>query len=126
MTLTLFRAMKSADDNLPVLGQSARELGARPNQDIPVDNQGNVQSQSGGMSVTADDVMHLPPHRRPLAFMGTGKDPVFSIQEEQLSPDLIARQFGSQHHYLIEPRENCTFSQYQINLHSTRPHWVKV
>jgi hypothetical protein len=31
-----FRAIKCDENNLPQLGQSARELGVRPNVDIPV------------------------------------------------------------------------------------------
>lgn len=118
--------MKSEADNLPVLGQSARELGARPGKDIPVDDQGNVNPLTGGMSVTADAVVYLPAHRRPSAFNGTGKDPVFSIRAEQIPDSLTPRQFGSPHHYLIEPCKCCTFTEYQLNLHSTRPSWVKV
>ena len=126
MTLILFRAMKSADDNLPVIGQYARELGVRPNIDIPVDNQGNVAPFTGGMSVTVDNVRHLPAHRRPSDFGGTGKDPVFSIKKEQLPDVLSSRQSGSRHHYLIEPKYDCSFDQYQSNLYSTRPKWVRI
>lgn len=118
--------MKSDDNNLPKLGQSARELGVRPNVDIPIDAQGYVHPQTGGMSVTVDDVMYLPAHRRPPNFNGTGKDPVFSIKKEKLPKTLTARQQGSLHHYLIEPGDTCTLTQYELNLSSTRPNWVKL
>jgi len=122
----LFRAMKCDENNLPLLGQSASKLGVRPNKDIPIDAQGYVHPQTGGMSVTVDDVMCLPPHRRPPDFNGTGKDPVFSINKEQLPRTLTARQQGSPHHYLIEPSDTCIFAQYEAHLFSTRPNWVRL
>jgi hypothetical protein len=121
-----FRAMKSDNNNFPQLGQSARELGVRPNKDIPIDAQGYVHPQTGGMSVTVDNVMYLPAHRRPPNFNGTGKDPVFSINKEQLPKTLKARQQGSLHHHLIEPSDIYTFTQYESNLYSTRPNWVRL
>jgi hypothetical protein len=114
----LFRAMKYDENNLPQLGQSARELGVRPNVDIPIDAQGYIHPQTGGMSFTVDDVMYLPAHRRPFDFNGTGKDPVFSINKEQLPKTLMAKQQDSLHHYLIEP--NDTYSTLHDHAVQTR------
>jgi hypothetical protein len=118
--------MKSDNNNFPQLGQSARELGVRPYKDIPIDAQGYVHPQTGGMSVTVDDVMYLPAHRRPSDFNGTRKDPIFSINKEQLPKTLKARQQGSLHHHLIEPSDTCTFFQYDFALCLTRLSWVRL
>lgn len=118
--------MKLAEDGFPVVGQSARDLGARPGVDIPIDIHGNVSPRTGGMSVTADNVLHLPAHRRPAEFNGIGKDPVFAIRTEHLPGPLVARQDGPPHHFLIEPRIACSFSKYQQDLHASRPWWAKL
>jgi len=79
--------MKVAEDGLPELGRSARTLGARPQIDIPVDDDGIVRGGAGGMSVAPDSPMRLPVHRRPPELAGTGKDPVWELEVERL-PEL--------------------------------------
>ena len=49
-------------------------LGARPDIDIPVDEDGLVAGGDGGMSIAPDSPENLPAHRRPAEHGGTGKD----------------------------------------------------
>src|SRR5262249_47964972 len=48
----LFRSMREAPGGGPELGESARSLGARRNVDIKLDQAGQVQPGTGGMSVS--------------------------------------------------------------------------
>jgi hypothetical protein len=65
---TIYRSMKKAGDDLPVVGSNAKELGVRvppnPNADVDLDDQGNVLLNGKGMSV-AQNWRNLPPHLVP-------------------------------------------------------------
>jgi hypothetical protein len=124
MSRSFYRSMKHNSDRLPQLGESAQELGVRPNRDIPVDPRGYVAPMVGGMSITADDPMKLPPHRRPASYSGTGGDPVFEIHGDSFGSTLSLRQDGSPGHFLVETRFFCLFSDYQAAIHATRPFWL--
>jgi hypothetical protein len=64
----IYRTMKRADDDLPVVGTNAKELGVRippnPNADVDLDDDGNVCLNGKGMSV-AENWRHLLPHLVP-------------------------------------------------------------
>jgi hypothetical protein len=119
-----YRFMKSDLDRLPQIGESARELGVRPDRDIPVNSRGVVGPMTGGMSITADDPMKLPPHRRPASYDGTGRDPVFEIHGDSFGGSLSLRQDGPPGHCLVEPLSFCRFEDYQAAIHTTRPFWL--
>src|SRR5262249_39269482 len=88
----LFRAMRGAADGSPEIGANARALGIRPGVDVPATlTQETVLPGQGGLSVSPDDPMNLPFFRRPPAFQGTGKDPVWVIDLIQLGSDLSYR-----------------------------------
>jgi len=54
--------------------------------------------------VSPDDVLNLPGHRRPPRFHGTGKDPVFWIDDESLPDGLVYRDDPDlEGHGFIEP-----------------------
>jgi hypothetical protein len=76
----------------------------------------------GGMSVAPDDPLHLPRHRRPAGLGGTGRDPVWYIETEDLGPDLAFRQDGPAHG-LIEPKRLLTLQGFQDALAGTRCYW---
>jgi hypothetical protein len=119
----LFRGMRVADDGLPELGPSARSLGVRPG-DIPVEN-GGVAPVNGGMSVSPNDPVNLPDFRRPPEFGGTGKDPVFSINSEDLPDSLVYRPDPTNptEHGFVEPATEMSFEEYVQALHGTRGNW---
>jgi len=114
-----------AADGQPVVGPTARELGARRDDDIPVDEQGWVQPLTGGISVSPHSYERLPLHRRPPELGGNGKDPVWSLETTDLPPDLRYRPDDEESpvHGTIEPGSRMTFDGYQAALQATRSHW---
>ena len=76
----------------------------------------------GGMSVAPDDPADLPTHRRPVSLGGTGRDPVWYIESDDLGPDLHARQ-GRPGHALIEPSRPVILQVFQDALAATRWRW---
>ncbi|MEX3970503.1 RHS repeat-associated core domain-containing protein [Paraburkholderia caribensis] len=66
----VYRAMKTGGDNLPIAEPTARGLGARPGVDIPVDSNGMVHPDTGGISVAPESTANLPPHRPPESLGG--------------------------------------------------------
>ncbi len=118
----LYRGMKDSD-GLPEPGTSGRTLGARPDDDLPLQG-GNVSPGSGGMSVAPDDPLNLPPHRRPPVYGGTGNDPVWEIYEDELGPNLIYDQ-DKPWHGTIQPSSEMKWDDYLRALHETRKRWRK-
>ena len=53
---------------------------------------------------------------------GSGRDPVWYIEVDDLGPDLLFRQ-DNPHHGLIEPSRPMPFLEYQVALARTRSHW---
>src|SRR6266446_4882779 len=107
----VYRAMREDPAGGPLVGPSARTLGVRPNVDIPV-KAGQVQPNTGGMSVAPDRPENLHPLRRPPALGGSGKDPVWYIAVASLGSDLEFRQ-DSATHGLIEPTRTMRIDEFQ-------------
>jgi hypothetical protein len=106
-----------------MVGPSARALGVRPGDDIPVVG-GRVRPGTGGMSVAPDDPMHLPRHRRPPSLAGTGRDPVWGIALDSLGADVVFRQ-DKRHHGLLEPAREMSIDEFQGALAALAPRWSK-
>ncbi|RKQ86892.1 hypothetical protein C8N24_4908 [Solirubrobacter pauli] len=110
------------DGDRPQVGDSARQLGVREPDDVVPDDEGKVHPGGGGMSVTPDDPWELPPYRRPEEYGGTGKDPVWRIDEDQLGsslnfvPDAVF-------HGVIEPAAAVQLSMFRATLAETQPYW---
>lgn len=90
--------MRADADGFPMVGESGRYLGARPDLpdqhrdgDIPVDTDGMVEPETGGMSVSPPPPTNLALHRRPREYGGRGKDPVFELETDDLPEDLRYR-----------------------------------
>lgn len=115
-------------DALPSVGTSARELGARPDDDIPVDADGYVEPLMGGISVSPFSPERLPPHRRPPELGGVGKDPVWWLESDRLPEVLRYRPDDADPdgHGTIEPVSRMTFDAYQDALQATRSAWTLV
>ncbi|RYF69384.1 MAG: hypothetical protein EOO39_17645, partial [Cytophagaceae bacterium] len=122
-SIDLFRGMTDIN-GIPKVGGSARELGARPGVDIPIDANGNVHPNTGGISVSPSP-NDLPSHRKPPGFGGTGKDPVWKINTNDLGGDLkhIPDKPG---HGTIQPSRTMSFDDYQKALADTQKKWKKV
>jgi hypothetical protein len=125
MASRLYRSMKMAGDGYPASGPTARTLGVRPGVDIPVDADGVVAGGEGGMSVAPDSPDHLPEHRRPPSFGGTGKDPVWELDLADLGDALAYREDPLMPgvHGFIEPRLPMAFSEFEAALAQTRQAW---
>src|SRR5262245_14787333 len=121
----LFRAMKEDDQGYPEVGPSARTLGVRPSVDVPVGNLSDtVHPGQGGLSVSPDDPLSLPYFRRPPAWQGTGRDPVWTISAAELGPDLRFRPDpNNPGHGFVEPARPMTLAAYQHAIRATRLRW---
>jgi hypothetical protein len=120
--------MKEDQDGLPEIGTTSRYLGARPGVDIRVFDSGSVFSTRQGMSVSPWPPENLPRRRRPPEFDGTGKDPVFWIETDDLPEELdyLPDLNKPDTHGFIRPAYTMTFEHYQRALHETRELWRRV
>jgi hypothetical protein len=107
-----------------MIGPTARTLGVRPGDDLPVVT-GRVSPGTGGMSVAPDSPMNLPDHRRPPQFGGTGKDPVWGIDTDSLGDDIVFRQ-DKRAHGVLEPLREMSIEEFQEALANLAPNWFKL
>jgi RHS repeat-associated protein len=118
----VYRGMRAAGEQ-PSPGPTARQLGVRPDTDIPVVD-GMVQPGTGGMSV-APSPQALPSFRRPPEFGGTGSDPVWGISTSDLGPRLRYVP-DSPTHGTIQPAEVMSIGDFQAALCETGACWSRV
>jgi hypothetical protein len=83
--------MEEDGEGRPRSSQTARTLGVRPGIDIPFDDDYEVEPFTRGMSVTPDSPNGLPFFRPPPGHGGSGKDPVWEIDSDELGEGLIYR-----------------------------------
>jgi hypothetical protein len=119
--------MRPAGDGGPLVAPTARSLGARSEIDVLVDEEdGHVEPGTGGMSVAQDSAEHLPVHRRPPSHGGTGPDPIWVIDEDDLGEALMYRlEEPPPGHGLVEPAWRMPFEDYEIALAETRDSWTE-
>lgn len=117
--------MRADEDGLPMVGSSGRYLTVRPNLDIPVDGDGCVDPETEGVSVIPPPVENMDPHRRPPAFGGTGKDPVFVLDTDELPRNLVYRPDPAdpERHGFLEPARRMRFGEYLAAVQDTRALW---
>lgn len=132
----------------PKLGRSARLLGVRLGIDIDVvempkdwlDDQGYLRPEAKrqstgelavvairstkGMS-TSLSIESLPAFRRPTAFGGMGRDPLWQIEDSKISGDLEAVR-DSATHVSIMPRVTMLLEKYETALANTQNDWERV
>lgn len=120
--------MEEDEDGFPMIGATARSLGARPGVDIRVFDSGSVFSTVQGMSVSPMPPENLPRHRRPPEFDGTGKDPMFAMDTDDLPEELeyLPDPKRRTTHGFIRPAYTMSFEHYQHALHETRELWERV
>jgi hypothetical protein len=147
MTTFYFRAMVG-EGNQPKVGRSARLLGIRPGIDIDtievpaswVDPSGylRIESERGesknlvivavrntkGMS-TSISIESLPPHRKPIAWGGTGRDLIWQIDSGYIEQDLEAVR-DSPTHVSIMPSVTMLLAKYELALANTQKYWQRV
>ena len=125
--MRFYRSMIEDADGLPTVGPSARMLGVRPGSHptpdvLAVLLTDMVLPGHGGMSVAPDDALNLPRHRRPASLGGTGREPVWYIEDEDWGPNLDFRQDRATH-ALIEPARPLALQTFQDALADTRRNW---
>lgn len=125
--MRLFRGMIEDEAGLPVVGPGARYLGVRPGgsptPDVPAVNPSDpLAPGQGGLSVAPTEPRDLPRHRRPASLGGTGQDPVWYIETDDLGPDLLFRQ-DRPGHGVIEPSRPMTLQAFQEALARTQSRW---
>jgi hypothetical protein len=118
--------MEMSDDRLPRLGRSASRLGVRVFRervnDLPV-HEGYVQPNDGGLSVTPDDPLQMPPQFLPPPY-GTGDDPVWTLSEDDLGPDLAFKADRRRtFHGFIEPSRRMRLEEFERALSELRSKW---
>ncbi len=147
MTKLYYRGMAEADGK-PKVGRSARLLGVRLGIDIDIeeipkdwlDAQGYLRPEAErkatgdvvivavrstkGMS-TSLSIESLPAFRRPTAFGGTGRDPLWQIEDSNIGSDLEAVQ-DSATHVSIMPRVTMLLEKYETALANAQNDWERV
>lgn len=127
----VYRSMK-ADGELPLVAQSAVGLGVRPD-DIKVDASGDVQPNSGGMSVAPEwrSLPHwrIPRRLLPRCHKATGRDELVcwrwgegEFQDDSISSLLVLR-VDAPGHGLVEPVRVVSLADYRSALADTRSDW---
>ncbi|WP_448522147.1 Tse2 family ADP-ribosyltransferase toxin [Schleiferia thermophila] len=135
-------------DGKPKVGRSARLLGVRLGIDIDIeeipkdwlDAQGYLRPEAErkatgdvvivavrstkGMS-TSLSIESLPAFRRPTAFGGTGRDPLWQIEDSNIGSDLEAVQ-DSATHVSIMPRVTMLLEKYETALANAQNDWERV
>jgi hypothetical protein len=147
MAKLYYRGM-AEENGKPKIGRSARLLGIRPSIDIDVeqmprgwlDEQGYLRPDAErnptgelvavairntkGMS-TSLSIEGLPAFRRPAKFGGTGRDPLWQIEDSKVNGDLEAVQ-DSATHISIMPRTTMLLEKYETALAKTQDDWRRV
>lgn len=147
MVKLYYRGMTD-ENGKPKIGRSARLLGVRLGIDInikrmPVDSldeQGYLLPESehefqgelvdvairntGGMSVSLS-IEALPAPRKPAKFGGYGKDPLWQIDDSNITGDLQAVQ-DSPTHVSISPRVTMSLERYELALANTQDDWERI
>jgi hypothetical protein len=128
-----------AEGGKPKVGSESKMLGVRitpnPHADIPVDGNGNVHPETGGMSV-APAWRKLPWHLIPrrLDRRGCGHDDLVcwrfgdgDFEIGNLNDDLVLRPDPNQldKHGVVEPARLMAIAEYQGALAATCDQWIK-
>ncbi len=147
MAKLYYRGM-AEQNGKPKIGRSARLLGIRPGIDIDIEQmptgylneQGYLLADSErvfrgqlvavavrnakGMSVSLS-IESLPAFRKPSKFGGTGKDPLWQIDDRNIMGDLQAVQ-DSLTHVSILPRATMSLERYEAALANIQNDWERV
>lgn len=117
--------MRASEDGSPETGETGRYLGIRSGVDVPVDEGGYVRPGTEGMSVVPPPVTNLARHRLPRELGGTGRDPVFELDTNELPEELVYRSdpANPERHGFVEPSRRMSFEEYRQAIHGTRALW---
>jgi hypothetical protein len=135
----IYRAMRRAEDGLPVVGYRSNELGVRvpphDHSDVDVNDANEVALNRQGMSVVSEwrclPVFLVPKHLRPfvpgavgsnaLAIWRMGRGP---FEDGPIGAGLaLASKEGTRRHGVVVPIERMTIARFQAALAATRNDW---
>jgi hypothetical protein len=122
MRAPLYRGMIESGGQ-PQIGSTARQLGVRES-DVKLDKDNKV-IPGAGMSTAKGDPKNLPKHRRSSSWGGTGKDPVWEIDESTINGNLKANHDGGDHVSITTAKQNMSLLEFQQELAGTQPNWAK-
>lgn len=139
-TPKIYRIIKKDDQERPLTGNTTATLGIRVATDIQPDAQGNVQPNTGGMSVSpsfAILIKRLPARMVPARFNSLvpgaiGRDTTFvwcmGEGPFQMDPVHVGLQLTIDSsdigHGLVEPDTTMTLNEYVTRLHATKGEWT--
>lgn len=134
----VFRSMIVAPDDKPLVENSARGLGVRvgtqPTDDLATNHNGNVQPESGGMSVAKSwrdlELHRIPKRLRHLVPMaaGSNRDRCWRMGQGEFASGPITNDLQLRRdrltHGFIEPAREVPLNEYLAALAATRDQWV--
>ena len=122
----LYRGMTD-DGGKPQIGDSARNLGVRQ-QEITVEQRDGkdfiIAKDTEGMSTAPGTPRNLPQHRRNKDWGGTGKDPVWEIDDSKVTGALKAFQ-DKPTHVTVAASHDMPLEDFKAALSSTQNNWKK-
>ena len=122
----LYRGMIE-DGGKPQIGDSARKLGVR-DEEITVEQKDGINfiiaKDNEGMSTAPDRPENLPKHRRNKDWGGTGKDPVWEIDDSQVTGALKAVQ-DKPTHVTVAASHDMPLEDFKAALSKTQNNWNK-
>jgi hypothetical protein len=115
--------MKDVDER-PLVVPTARGLGLRAGE-VVVSADGLVEPGAGGMSVSPETPLNLPPYRRPPKYGGDGKDPVWELDSSELSSAVsyLPDPGPNPRHGVLEPGWSMSLEDFELALAETRDVW---
>ena len=135
----IYRIMKKDEQDEPLTGNTSATLGIRISTDIQPDGQGNVQPNTGGMSVSPSFttlIRRLPARMVPERFhsivpgaIGRNTTFVWSMGEGPFQVGIIhiglhlAIDAKDSEHGFVEPDATMTLNEYVSHLHATKAEW---
>jgi hypothetical protein len=97
-----------------------------PHNDVNAASPGDVVNPGEGMSAAPHDPAHLAKNRRPPQLNGgTGKDPVWEIDTDDLGPAIEYVQ-DTPTHGVVAAKVPMTLAELEQALAATRARWVRV
>lgn len=108
-----------------MVGGGARGLDIRRGLDVEqTEDDEIVGPGSGGLSTAPDNPRLLQRHRRPESLGGTGKHPVWMIEQTMLPGLGLGSRRDKPNHEIVEADEKVTLGVYIARIHATVSHWA--
>lgn len=111
---------------MPEVGETKRTLGVTFPGDLDVNEQGTAIKNDKGMSTSPDSPMNLPDFRRDKEWCGSGKDPVWEIDESKLHTDKLDwHEDNPGNHGIVRPAKDMPYPEFKQALEGTQGEWKR-